>query len=79
MVDANVMIKNRMTVLQELKTLMLAHDAETEKLKRELTRMLTRKRAIPDDEDLARLGSMLIPTIDTLNVFASKLEKGFPG
>jgi len=76
-VDVQKLKKERVQVLKILKELILEHDAQTEKFKREIIRMLARKRAVPDAKDLERLTKMLIPLTTSIDPLVRTIDQGF--
>lgn len=68
----------RVKYLRELKPLYRALDGKIEAAERELTRIISRKRAFPEAGDLASLAKLTGDITTALNLVVSGLGRGYP-
>ena len=78
MVDVRKLIQGRKKVLETLKTQIRTFDASVEIVRREVVRLLARKKAVPDDQDLARLVRMFRDISEAMVPALKTLQAGYP-
>jgi len=70
--------KERLDYLAKLKPLYRAMDGALEKVERELKRVLNRKRAVPEQEDLIRIVEQTKTLDQHISIITKALGSGYP-
>lgn len=78
MASLNVVIRERRSVVRELKKTMKLVDSQVELSERLISRILSRRLKVPELADLAKLGDYANSLNQALRVYVSRLGRGFP-
>ncbi len=69
--------RERLAVLRKLKPVARKADGHLEQFERELVRLIKRKRAVPEQEDMRRLMSFLQELLEQCSKLERQLEQGY--
>jgi len=78
MINISALIKSYLDVFRSLKPLMRTVDNHVETVERELKRLIARRKALPDQADLTRLGAMVTQIESDLKPVKAIIKKGYP-
>lgn len=74
----NELARERRAVVSNLRRTLKGVDTQQEKLERYLNRLISRKRKIPELDDLAQISTMLANLLTVMDVFEREVSRGFP-